>query len=259
LSANSESLKDVLKHPTRRKIILALSEKGSVSYVDLMRIVGVEKTGKFNYHLKILGDLIQKNENGKYGLSEKGLLAVRFLQESVGKEAETTPFPLSMKTFETYAFSLAQGFIWAMLIHPLTWVLFSWYLYFADRARAFFGDPTIPLMIFTLIIGGAFALFGMAAFPRIMIDRDGVTVKLGFVRRFFAIEDVRIDLKGQILKLGEGLATARWFIPFKRKECIYLLDKHVKTYRSKPLFLVYLLPLLIIGFYFRLGDILAER
>jgi hypothetical protein len=58
-----------------------LSDKGSVSYVDLMNAVEIKNTGKFNYHLKILGDLIEKDENGKYGLSEKGQLAVQFLQK----------------------------------------------------------------------------------------------------------------------------------------------------------------------------------
>lgn len=253
MGVNFESLIDLLKHPIRRKIILSLSEKGSISYVDLMNLVGTKNTGKFNYHLKILGALIEKDENGKYGLSDKGQMAVQFLQKFAGKETEPIPLPIAMKTFETRAFSLAQGFIWVVLVYPLTWVLFGWYLYFADRAGAFFGDPTIPLMIFTLIIGGAFALFGMVTFPRIMIDRDSITVKLGFVRRFFALEDVRIDFKGHILKLGEGLTTAGWFIPFREKECMDLLDKHVGTYRSKPLFLIYLLPVTILGFYFRLA------
>lgn len=253
MGVDSEPFIDVLKHPIRRKIILGLSEKGSISYVYLMNLVGTKNTGQFNYHLKILGDLIEKDESGKYSLSGKGQMAVQFLQKSVGKEAEPISLPITMNAFETRALSLVQGFIWVVLVYPLTWVLFGWYLYFADRAGAFSGDPTIPLMIFTLIIGGAFALFGMATFPRIMIDRDSITVKLGFVRRFFAITDVRIDSKGHILKLGDGLTTAGWFIPFKRKECMNLLDKHVETYQSKPLFLIYLLPVTILGFYFRLA------
>lgn len=246
------SLSDILRHPIRRKIFLGLSERGSISYVDLMKLVGVKNTGKFNYHLKILGDLIEKDENGKYGLSDTGQMAVEFLQRFAGKETEPIQLPMVMKSFETRAFSLAQGFIWVVLVYPLTGVLFSWYLYFADRPGAFVGDPTIPLMIFTVITVAGFALFAIAAFPTIKIDRDGVAVKLGFTRLYFALEDMRIDPKGHILKLGEGLATAGWFIPFKRKECIDLLDKHVGTYRSKPLFLIYLLPVTIIGFYFRL-------
>lgn len=250
MSVSFESLSDVLKHPIRRKIILCLSEKRSISYVDLMNLVGVMNTGKFNYHLKILGDLIEKDENGKYGLSDKGQLAVQSLQKFAGKETEQVPLRMAMETFETRAFNLAQGFIWMLLVGPLIGVLFGWYLYFADRPSAFIGgDPAIPLMIFTLIIVAGFALFGMAAFPNVKIDRDGGVVKYSFVRLFFALEDVEIDPKGHILKLGEGLMTY-WFIPFKQKECMGLLDKHVGTYRSKPLFITYLLPLPILGFFF---------
>jgi len=46
-----------------------------------MKIVKVVSTGKFNYHLKILGDLIEKGQNGKYGLTEKGQMAAQLLQK----------------------------------------------------------------------------------------------------------------------------------------------------------------------------------
>jgi hypothetical protein len=108
------------------------------------------------------------------------------------------------------------------------------------------------LTIFTVIIVAVFALFGVAAFPKIEIDRDGAELKFGFVRRFFVLEEIRMDSRGHVLKLGEGLATAGWFIPFKEKECTILLNKHVRSHRSRPLFLAYLLPVSVVGFYFEL-------
>jgi hypothetical protein len=248
LSVNFESLSDVLKHRIRRKIILTLSDKGSISYVDLMSLAGITNTGKFNYHLKVLGDLIKKDESGKYSLSDKGQLAVQFLQKSVCKETELTPLPMTISTFSSRAFNLGQGFIWVVLVGPLIWVLFQWYLYLA-QVRAFIGDPTIPLMILTLPIAGFFALFSLAAFPKIEIDRDGVVLKYGFVRLLFALGDVEIDPKGHVLKLGDGMWTYR-LIPFRERECMDLLDRHVGTYQSKPLFLLYLLPFLILGLFF---------
>jgi len=217
-----------------------------------MRLVRVTSTGKFNYHLNILGDLIEKDEDGKYRLSEKGRLIAQSLPELDKLEVEPLPPPMSMKPFETRAFSLAQGLIWTLLVYPVTWVLSGWYLYFNYRASAFAGDPTVPLMIFTVIIGAPFALFGMAAFPKIEIDRDGSEVKSGFIRRSLALEEIRMDTRGHVLKLGEGLATAGWFIPFKEKECVALLNKHVRSYRSKPFFLAYLLPLSALGSYYEI-------
>ncbi len=75
------SLHKVLKDKTRRRIILLLQEKGSHGYVDLMKALGIANTGKMNYHLKVLGDLLSKNEDGRYSLSEKGELASRLLLE----------------------------------------------------------------------------------------------------------------------------------------------------------------------------------
>jgi len=81
LSVNLEYLSDILKHPIRRKIILALYDSKRLSYVDLMNLVKVVSTGKFNYHLKILGDLIEKDQDGKYGLTEKGQTVAQLLQK----------------------------------------------------------------------------------------------------------------------------------------------------------------------------------
>ncbi len=81
MSSRIASLFKILKDETRRKIVLLLNEKGSLSYSDLMDMLGIVSTGTLNYHLKILGDLLAKNETGQYMLTEKGKLSSRLLLE----------------------------------------------------------------------------------------------------------------------------------------------------------------------------------
>ncbi len=81
MTADLESLHKILKDQTRRKIILSINEKGSLSYTDLMREVGVSSTGTLNYHLKVLADLLTKDDTGQYLLTPKGKTASRLLLE----------------------------------------------------------------------------------------------------------------------------------------------------------------------------------
>lgn len=233
-----ESLSEVLKNPIRRRIIRDLSDKGSISYVDLMNSVGITNTGKFNYHLKILADLIEKAENGKYGLSEKGQLAVQFLQKFDSTKSEQS----ALLTFETRAFSLFAGFMWLVLIYPFMGLLFGWYLYFTDPATAFNGDLAVQLTTLSLIGIPAFVLFSINQFPKIKIDRDSIVVEWATGRKFFVFEEAKIDVRGHILRLGGKLMAFGHFIPFKEKECMKLLSKQVEAYRSKPLYLAYAIP-----------------
>ena len=81
MTSTIDSLHKILKDETRRKIILELNEKGSVGYTDLMESLGIISTGTLNYHLKVLGDLLEKDRTEKYMLSEKGKLASKLLTE----------------------------------------------------------------------------------------------------------------------------------------------------------------------------------
>lgn len=74
------SLHKILKDETRQKIITLLAAEGSLSYTELLEQLDV-LTGILNYHLKVLGDLLEKNASGHYLLSEKGQVAYRVLTE----------------------------------------------------------------------------------------------------------------------------------------------------------------------------------
>src|SRR3972149_7649307 len=87
MTSGIASLHKILKDETRRQILLLLNEKGSLSYTDLMDTLGIVSTGTLNYHLKVLGDLLTRNEAGQYMLTEKGKLASRILLEFL----ETSP------------------------------------------------------------------------------------------------------------------------------------------------------------------------
>lgn len=75
------SLHKILKDETRQKIIMLLNEKGGIGYTELLDTTEAGSTGLLNYHLKVLGNLITKNETGQYILTEKGKLASRLLAE----------------------------------------------------------------------------------------------------------------------------------------------------------------------------------
>ena len=79
MSSGIASLHKVLKDETRRRILLLLHEKGSLGYGDLMKAIGIASTGKMNYHLKVLNNLILKREDGQYALTEKGELSLRLM------------------------------------------------------------------------------------------------------------------------------------------------------------------------------------
>jgi DNA-binding transcriptional ArsR family regulator len=86
MSSGIASLHKILKHETRRQIVLLLNEKGSLNYSDLMDTLGLLSTGTLNYHLKILGDLLVKDANDQYTLTERGKLASRLLMEFAEKD-----------------------------------------------------------------------------------------------------------------------------------------------------------------------------
>ncbi len=115
MSVDFGSLSDVLKHSMRREILLALYEKKNMSYIELMGVVGATSTGKFNYHLKILGDLIEKDQNGKYVLTEKGHMAAQLFQKFPEKKTRQTPLLAADATLIGFA-----GVI-LTIINPVFW------------------------------------------------------------------------------------------------------------------------------------------
>lgn len=71
----------ILANSTRRLILELIRKKGEVSYVEIRKALGHINTGKLNYHLKIIDDLVTKNSiTGKYGLTLAGIAALKMLE-----------------------------------------------------------------------------------------------------------------------------------------------------------------------------------
>lgn len=118
MGVNWESFHDVFKHPIRRKIILTLNGRQKFSYMDLMLAVEATNTGKFNYHLRVLADLIQKDEASRYELTEKGKLAVQFLTAFKEKKEETSRLRMSdalLIGFVGFAVTISNPFFWSFV------------------------------------------------------------------------------------------------------------------------------------------------
>jgi DNA-binding transcriptional ArsR family regulator len=76
-----------LKHPIRRKILRILNQ-APATYTEILNQLNIDN-GLLNYHLDNMKDLVTKNDEGKYHLSEFGEAAVG-LTEKV-EEAPTKP------------------------------------------------------------------------------------------------------------------------------------------------------------------------
>ncbi len=80
-------LHKTLKDPTRRDILRQL-EDGPLTYVELMNRARITNTGRFNYHLKVFADLVEKTDDGLYRLTDRGQLALQLLDKFPEKTAQ---------------------------------------------------------------------------------------------------------------------------------------------------------------------------
>lgn len=75
------SLHKLLGEPTRRSILELLAQKEEgLTYTEIMTVLGIANTGRLNYHLKAIANLVTKDEQGKYHLTEQGKLAANLLK-----------------------------------------------------------------------------------------------------------------------------------------------------------------------------------
>jgi len=135
------SLHKILKDSTRSNIVLHLNEKGPLAYVELMNLLKITNTGRFNYHLKILGNLIDKGEDGKYRLTERGKLASQLLQKFPEKTMEA-------KTLGT-GDALLIGVVGSLLLSAYPVIFFGMFL-----PLGFFSVAALLLFIYWLLVPG---------------------------------------------------------------------------------------------------------
>lgn len=140
----------ILGDETRRRILLLLKEKGSFGYTDLLNQMGISNTGTFNYHLKVLGDLLHKNDAGQYALSEKGQLAVHLLLDFPGDNRE-----LYRQWLKAEVMSKEPNF---RLLGTIYWILSFFSLIIIIGLKA--------LSIATFIFPWAFFINGIVYFVR---------------------------------------------------------------------------------------------
>ncbi len=92
-NSSSKSSNDIerylkaLAHPIRREVIKALAERRQLSYSELMKITGVDDSGTFAFHIKMLQGLVEKDPvSGEYRLTEKGWRAYEVLKLLSGEK-----------------------------------------------------------------------------------------------------------------------------------------------------------------------------
>ena len=138
MSSGIASLYKILKDESRRNIILLVNEKNSVSYTELLDATETGSTGLLNYHLKVLSDLLTKNESGQYIFTEKGKLASRLLLE-FPEENRVGKKPKWWRKFWIAHAIFDSGFFIALLV--------AYFMSFIDVAALYRGI----LAIFTAI------------------------------------------------------------------------------------------------------------
>ena len=91
--SDRKSIFHALSHPLRQKVVSMLSEEPR-TYTYLLETLRVE-SGHLAYHLRHMGGVVEKNENGVYILTKLGWEAYRFMErEKPPGEERAVSFPV---------------------------------------------------------------------------------------------------------------------------------------------------------------------
>ena len=112
-----------LKHPLRRKILRMLSDR-PFSFSEILEPLAID-SGHLNYHLKNLGDLVTRTQDGNYTLSAAGWAAVK-LMGKVEEQEETAKTNKRIRRTSKTAIMFSAIFAVCLLtavIYALTYII----------------------------------------------------------------------------------------------------------------------------------------
>jgi len=133
---NSNEIFEAISHPIRIEILKTLAEK-PLGFADLKRKLNIKSSGKLDFHLKKLENLITINKEGKYILTEKGyaaLNAIKVINRYGWQKRALYVNIIAYIALNTY-FAVTRTATWLKIILPITtaWIIF--YTYWTKRRR----------------------------------------------------------------------------------------------------------------------------
>ena len=112
---------EIISHEIRRKILKLIYERIEVSYTEILKYLGISD-GLLNFHLRRMGDLIEKTINGTYILTPKGKRIYELIKNLELEDEEEDKLDMEIIARRVFAF-LIDGVIFIMfsgLIFDLT-------------------------------------------------------------------------------------------------------------------------------------------
>ena len=135
---NSESF-EAISHPLRIKILQVLSRK-PMSFAELKRELGIKSSGKLDFHLKKLKNLITLDEHGNYTLTRDGYAALEAVStiNKYGWQKRAYILNLLLYIIINLYISMTSYNLWLTIVFPLStlWILF--YSYWSIVKRRIF-------------------------------------------------------------------------------------------------------------------------
>jgi|Deesub1362A_J573_1020465.scaffolds.fasta_scaffold00012_37 DNA-binding HxlR family transcriptional regulator len=135
---NSESF-EAISHPLRIRILRILSRK-PMGFAELKRELGIKSSGKLDFHLKKLKNLITLDEHGNYTLTRDGYAALEAVStiDKYGWQKRAYILNLILYIIINLYTSITSYSLWLTIVFPLSTVWIVFYSYWSIVKRRIF-------------------------------------------------------------------------------------------------------------------------
>lgn len=131
-----EEMFEAVSHPLRVEILKKLAER-PMRFSELKRELGVESSGKLDFHLKKLEGLVAVGEDGRYYLTRDGYAALQAIEAIRKYGWQKRAYILNLAAYiaaNAYA-ALSNPYLWLWVILPLTTAWLAFYTYWTVKKR----------------------------------------------------------------------------------------------------------------------------
>ncbi len=130
---------EAISHPLRIKLLKLLAAKPR-SFSELKRELGVESSGKLDFHLKKMDELVALDEGGKYTLTKEGYAALQAIEAIKKYGWQRRAYFLNLAVFilvNVYT-AVKHPSLWLTVILPVTGAWIAFYSYWSIVKRKIF-------------------------------------------------------------------------------------------------------------------------